>query len=235
MMTRFLIQGLLLALLLPGVARADGEPPSPVPANPATGKFLCDFCARPEAKDLEHCRLQANAGQGTAAVAAMAAPTGGDFTLDAASGPVDLASLRGQVVLIYFGYTLCPDICPTNLAMIATALKALTPEERERVRGLFVSVDPERDDPQRLALYAAYFHPNILGVTGTPEQVATAAGRYGAIYRRVDQNDSALGYLVDHSADTYVIDPEGRWVHTFPHATPATEILSFIRGLLAAP
>ena len=147
---------------------------------------------------------------------------------------MDLASLRGQVVLIYFGYTLCPDICPTNLAMIASALKALTPEERVRVTGLFVSVDPERDDPQRLALYGAYFHPNMLGVTGTPDQLAGAARLYGAVYRRVDQGDSSLGYMVDHSADTYVVDPEGRLVHTFPHTTPATAILSFIRGLLAS-
>lgn len=221
-MTKGWIKGVLLAVLLPSVALAD----------PEGGRFLCEFCARPEAKDLDHCKLQASAGQATGT---SAAPTGGDFTLEAASGPVDLASLRGQVVLIYFGYTLCPDICPTNLAMIATALKALTPEEQARVRGLFVSVDPERDDPQRLALYAAYFHPNILGVTGTPDQVAKAAQLYGVVFRRVDQGDSSLGYLVDHSADTYVVDPEGRWVHTFPHATPATEILAYIRGLLAAP
>ncbi len=221
-MTKGWIMGVLLAVQLPALVLAD----------PEGGRFFCEFCARPEAKDLEHCRLQASADLATTAAVA---PTGGDFTLDAASGPVDLASLRGQVVLIYFGYTLCPDICPTNLAMIATALKALTPEERSRVRGLFVSVDPERDDPQRLALYAAYFHPNILGVTGTPDQLAGAARLYGAVYRRVDQGDSSLGYLVDHSADTYVVDPEGRWVHTFPHATPATDILAYIRGLLAAP
>lgn len=227
MMTRHWFGALLMSLPLPGMALADGDPPTP-----QGSQFLCEFCARPEAKDLEHCKLQASADRATGTTAA---PTGGDFTLDEASGPVDLASLRGRVVLIYFGYTLCPDICPTNLAMIATALKALTPEERERVRGLFVSVDPERDDPQRLALYAAYFHPNILGVTGTPDQIAGTARLYGAVYRRVDQGDSSLGYLVDHSADTYVVDPEGRWIHTFAHATPATEILAYIRGLLAAP
>ncbi|MGB7552558.1 MAG: SCO family protein [Chromatiaceae bacterium] len=211
------------------MARAAPDPPEPVAGQPPPGPSLCEFCARPEAKDLEHCRLQEGMDRTTATVA----PQGGDFTLEAASGPVDLASLRGQVVLIYFGYTLCPDISPTNLAMIGRALKSMTPEERERVRGLFVSVDPERDDPQRLAQYAAYFHPNILGVTGNPEQVARAAELYGAIYRRVAQADSAMAYLVDHSADTYVVDTQGRWVHTFPHATPATEILAFIRGLLA--
>ncbi len=219
--------GLVTVLMLGGMAWAAVGPPDPDAGQPPPGRVLCEFCARPEAKDLEHCRLQEGMKPATVA------PQGGDFTLEAASGPVDLASLRGQVVLIYFGYTLCPDICPTNLAMIARALKDMTPEERERVRGLFVSVDPERDDPQRLAQYAAYFHPNILGVTGNPEQVARAAELYGAIYRRVAQADSAMAYLVDHSADTYVVDAQGRWVHTFPHATPATEILAFIRGLLA--
>ena len=101
-----------------------------------------------------------------------APPQGGDFTLDSVAGPVRLADLRGQVVLIYFGYTTCPDICPTNLAFLAAALRELTPDELQRVRVLFVSVDPERDDTPRLAVYAAYFHPNIQGVTGAPEQVA---------------------------------------------------------------
>lgn len=83
-------------------------------------------------------------------------------------------------------------------------------------------------------MYDTHFHPNILGVTGTPDQVAKTAQRYGIVFRRVDQGDSFLGYRVDHSAETYVVDPDGRWVHTFPHATPATAILSFIRGLLAS-
>ena len=161
-----------------------------------------------------------------------APPTGGDFILDAATGPVDLASLRGQVVLVYFGYTWCPDICPTNLAFIAMALRELTPDELARVRVLFVSVDPERDDLSRLAGYAAHFHPNILGVTGTAEQVARAAKLYGAAYRRTDQSDSAMGYLIDHSASTYVLDPSGHLARTLDHATAPTEILAAIRGLL---
>ena len=225
------MRGVVLWLTILSVGLADtGPPPAPSPAN--GGQALCEFCARPEAKDLEHCKLQARLGQ---PMTLSAAPTGGDFTLDSANGPVDLASLRGQVVLIYFGYTLCPDICPTNLAMIGAALKALTPEEQARVRGLFVSVDPPRDDLRRLAAYAAYFHPDILGVTGSPEQVANAARLYGAVYRRVDQGESSLGYMVDHSADTYVIDRQGRWVQTFPHATPPGDLLTKIRELLAAP
>lgn len=161
-----------------------------------------------------------------------APPLGGDFTLDSASGPVRLSEARGQVVLIYFGYTACPDICPTNLIYIANALRALQPAELERTRVLFVSVDPERDDPARLANYVAYFHPKIQGLTGTPEQVARVAKDYGAFYRRVDDTGSAMGYLVDHSAFTYVVDPSGRLVATLDHASPPETIRAAIRAAL---
>lgn len=163
-----------------------------------------------------------------------APPTGGDFILDSASGPVDLADLRGNVVLIYFGYTWCPDICPTNLVLIAGALKALTPDELERVQVLFVSVDPERDSAERLAEYSGYFHPKILGLTGTPEQIAAVAKLYGAAYRRTELADSAMGYAVDHSAYGHLVDPQGRLVRNLDHATPSAEIVAAIRNLLAA-
>ncbi len=164
-----------------------------------------------------------------------APPTGGAFRLASSAGTLALSDLRGKVVLIYFGYTWCPDICPTNLAFVAAALRALTPEELARVQVLFVSVDPERDDPQRLAEYSAYFHPQVRGVTGTPEQIAAAARLYGATYRRVDQPDSAMGYLVDHSAYTYLVAPDGHLARTLDHATPAPLITAAIRELLGGP
>jgi protein SCO1/2 len=175
----------------------------------------------------------APAGSRPAALHLAAPPTGGDFRLDSAAGTLDLADLRGQVVLIYFGYTWCPDICSTNLAFIAAALKELTPVEQARVQVLFVSVDPDRDDPKRLADYAAYFHPRIRGVTGTPGQLAAAARLYGAAYSRAAQADSAMGYVVDHSAYTYVVDRHGRLAGTLDHATPPAAIVSTIRTLLA--
>ncbi|NEV62785.1 SCO family protein [Thiorhodococcus minor] len=164
-----------------------------------------------------------------------ARPTGGDFELQSAQGPVRLADLRGQVVLIYFGYTACPDVCPTNLAFIANALKGLSEDRLKQVRVLFVSVDPERDDLARLASYTDYFHPRILGTTGSPEQVAEVADLYGAAYRKAPIADTAMGYLVDHSAYTYVVDQSGKLVETLDHATPPDEIRAAIRRLLGAP
>jgi protein SCO1/2 len=165
-------------------------------------------------------------------LALASAPTGGDFRLHGKGGPVALADFRGKVVLLYFGYTWCPDICPTNLAIIAQALKGLTPAERARVQVLFVSVDPARDDLNRLAEYAAYWDPAVLGITGSDAEVAAAARRYGAAYRRTEQSGSAMGYLVDHSASTYVIGPDGRLLETLVHATPPASVVASIRRAL---
>jgi protein SCO1/2 len=174
--------------------------------------------------------LTVSAGPGQQPMALAPVPTGGDFTLSSWQGRVDTRDLRGSVVLIYFGYTWCPDVCPTNLAFIANALKMLSPQDLEEVLVLFVGVDPERDTPERLKEYAGYFHPRVLGVTGTPEELAAVAGLYGAAYRRADGAGSAMGYMVDHSAYTYVLNPAGRLVRTLDHATAPAEILAAIRA-----
>ncbi|HIP53734.1 MAG TPA: SCO family protein [Chromatiales bacterium] len=160
------------------------------------------------------------------------APAGGDFVLRSAGGPIALKDLRGKVVVLYFGYTWCPDICPTSLGYLSAALEQLTPEELARVQPIFVSVDPERDNLERLEEYAAYFHISIIGVTGTPEEVAEVASRYGAAYRRSEQSDSAMGYVIDHSADLYLIDIHGRLVKTLPHGTPPAKLVQALRELL---
>ncbi len=160
------------------------------------------------------------------------APKGGDFQLQSADGPVSLKDYRGKVVVIYFGYTWCPDVCPTSLGMLSAALNELTGEELSRFQALFISVDPERDSVDRLKEYGAYFHPSILGITGTPEQLRQVAKQYGAAYRIVKQ-DSAAGYLVDHSADLYVVDRQGRLVEAIHHGTPPERILAVLRRYLS--
>ncbi len=158
-------------------------------------------------------------------------PQGGDFTLNSASGPVSLESLRGKVVVIYFGYTMCPDVCPTSLTLLSYALNKLSKDDLDQVRGLFISVDPDRDDLEHLQTYAAFFHPNIQGITGSSEQVAVVAKQYGAAYRQSKQ-DSAMGYVVDHSADLYVIDRQGKLLETVRHGAPPREILQVLRRAL---
>lgn len=164
-----------------------------------------------------------------------AAPAGGDFTLQAAGGPVALQDFRGKVVLVYFGYTYCPDICPTSLAATAEGLKLLTPEELARVAVIFVSVDPERDTPARLKEYAEFFHPAIVGVTGTPEEVAAIARRYGVFYARQPVETAGGGYVVDHTADTYIVAADGRLDGKIAHASPADQVAAEIRKRLTKP
>lgn len=154
---------------------------------------------------------------------------GGDFTLTAADGPVSLKDYRGKLVLVYFGYAYCPDICPTSLAATAAGLNLLTPEEAAQVAVIFISVDPERDTPARLKEYAAFFHPTMIGVTGTPENLAEIAKRYGAFYARQKVDTAGGGYVVDHTADTYVVGRAGQLLTKIPHGAAADLVAKEIR------
>jgi protein SCO1/2 len=161
-----------------------------------------------------------------------ALPPGGDFTLQSAAGPVSLQDYRGKLVLLYFGYTYCPDVCPTSLAATAEGLKLLAPEELARVAMLFVSVDPERDTPARLKEYAEFFHPLIVGATAAPPVVDEVARRYGVFYAKQKVDTAGDGYVVDHTSDTYVITPDGRLVARIAHGTPPDQVAAAIRKYL---
>ncbi len=160
-----------------------------------------------------------------------AKPTGGDFTVEILNDDLSLHDLRGKVVLLYFGYTQCPDICPTSLALMSQALNQLNKEELTKVNGLFVSVDPDRDNTVRLEEYTHYFHPNIIGATAEKEEIDKITKMYGAAYRMV-KSDSAIGYIVDHSSYTYIIDKKGRLRYTLEHGTNADKIVKVVRELL---
>lgn len=158
-------------------------------------------------------------------------PAGADFHLQSADGSVDSKNYRGLVLLIYFGYTNCPDVCPASLAAGGQALNALKPEERKRVKLLMVSVDPERDSLQHLKEYTAFFHGEMVGVTGTPAEIAALAKAYGAGYSK--QAPKADGsYAVDHTVSTYVIDPQGRLAAVLDLGVSTEKLVSTIRGLL---
>ena len=159
------------------------------------------------------------------------APKGGDFELTSYKGPISLKQLRGKVVALYFGYTQCPDICPTSLGYLSLALGQLSPGELAEFQGLFVSVDPKRDTLQRLKDYGEYFHPAILGITGSVDEIDDVVKKYGAAYQ-VTQSNSQMGYIVDHSADTYLIDRQGKLRTVLPHGTAPADVLAEIRKLL---
>jgi protein SCO1/2 len=156
---------------------------------------------------------------------------GSDFTLMSAGGPVSLHDFSDKIVLLYFGYTYCPDVCPTSLTLIAQALKTLPPDERSRVQTIFVSVDPARDTPEKLRDYVAFFDPGMIGVTGSAAGIAATARSFG-VYYAAQPADANGRYSVDHSAFTLLIDGDGNIVARLPHATMPAEIASRVRAEL---
>ncbi|TNF55958.1 MAG: SCO family protein [Gammaproteobacteria bacterium] len=143
-----------------------------------------------------------------------------------------LEDFRGKVVVLFFGYTHCPDVCPTTLSDVAMALRQLPPEQAARVQVLFVSVDPERDTAEMLSQYVPYFHPDFLGLLGSQDEVAAAAKEFRIVYRK-HVEEGATGYLVDHTAGSYMLDAEGNLRLFLPFAQPAPDIAHDLGLLLA--
>lgn len=142
---------------------------------------------------------------------------GGSFELTAAGDrTVTDRDFRGKALIVYFGYTFCPDICPTSLIQVADGIDLLPESERPKVAAIFVSVDPARDTPAALAEYVAHFHPQIVGLSGTEDRVARAARAYHVFYKRVE-GQGAAEYLMDHTTLIYLMGPDGRYVRSFPH------------------
>ena len=140
---------------------------------------------------------------------------------------------RGRFQLLTFGYTFCPDICPTTLVDMAGILKQLG-ERAERLQAIFISVDPERDTPQQLKTYTAFFDARILGLSGSPELVKRAAQNYKVRYAKVYPSDGDKShYSVDHSAGMYLLGPDGEFLRKYPYGKPVTEIAEEIGGLIA--
>ncbi|HEY7655522.1 MAG TPA: SCO family protein [Burkholderiales bacterium] len=146
--------------------------------------------------------------------------------------PRTLADFRGKVVTVFFGFTHCPDVCPTTLAEMAQVVKALGPDG-DRVQVLFVTVDPERDTQQVLARYVPAFHPGFLGLYGDAEATARAAKAFKIYYQKQPAKDGH--YSVDHSAGTYILDREGRLRLFAGYGTGAPALLHDIRLLLGKP
>jgi protein SCO1/2 len=137
---------------------------------------------------------------------------GGPFTLEDGNGkPVTYRDFRGKYMLVYFGYTFCPDVCPTTLTAVADAMDKLGPEAA-RIQPVFVTVDPKRDTPQVVKQYAAAFGPNIEGLTGSAEQIATIAKEYRVYYAEHRAGPGPNDYSMDHSSVLYLMGPDGGFV-----------------------
>jgi protein SCO1/2 len=157
---------------------------------------------------------------------------GGPFTLQDGSGkPVTDRDFRGKYMLVYFGYTFCPDVCPTTLTAVADAMDKLGPAAA-RIQPLFITVDPKRDTPAVVKQYAAAFGPSIEGLTGTPDEIAKAAKEYRVYYAEHRTGPGPDDYSMDHSSVLYLMSPDGTFVAPVRADQSGEEIAANLKKLM---
>jgi protein SCO1/2 len=155
-----------------------------------------------------------------------------DLTLTTQDGkPFKLSAEQGKVVALWFGYTFCPDVCPTTLVELTQARQQLG-KNADRLRIVFVTVDPERDTPERLREYVKAFGGNFIAATGTPERLAQARKAYGVVAEKRVVKGTSAAYLIDHSAFVYVVDPAGRLRLMFPFGMSVEDMVHDFKLLL---
>ncbi len=157
---------------------------------------------------------------------------GGPFQLtDHLGKRVTDKDFRGRYMLVMFGFTFCPDVCPSGLQVMSAALDKLG-KKGEKITPIFISVDTERDTPAQLAQYVPSFHPRLIGLTGTPQEVDAAAKAYRVYYKKVRDEKSSAAYTIDHTALIYLMGPDGAYVAHFSHAAGVDVIAERLGKLL---
>ena len=155
-----------------------------------------------------------------------------DFVLTDQTGEAfALSELEGQWILLNYGYTSCPDVCPATLAVLGRVQKLLE-EDAEQVQMVFVTVDPDRDTPAKMGEYVNHFGQGTIALTGTADEIAAAAAPYGVRYARVDLPDSAIGYAMNHTAFVYVINPDFEWFMVYPFGITPDAIVADLQFLM---
>lgn len=178
--------------------------------------------------------LQQNSRSGASMIGQAA--IGGPFELlDQNGNTITDSDLRGSYMLVFFGYTYCPDFCPQTLLTVTTALDLLeqeAPTKAEQVVPVFITIDPERDTVEAMAAYAQHFHERLLALTGTAEQIEAAAQAYRVYYRKAE--DSSLNdYLMDHSTFVFLMGPEGDYITHYSHSTTPEEMAASLEEEVA--
>jgi protein SCO1/2 len=157
---------------------------------------------------------------------------GGDFEIPSTKGTFKLKDYRGKVVVLYFGYRYCPDVCPTTLSVLSNMYHSLSAEEREQVQVLFISVDTQRDSIDRLAKYIVYFQKDFIAATSTEEHIQKIASMYGVRYKIHQPKVGKKNYSVDHSTQAYVIGKDGKFVEYIAHGEGVEAIKNRIKPYL---
>jgi protein SCO1/2 len=160
------------------------------------------------------------------------AQIGGPFSLlDHTGRQVTEKDFRGRHMLVFFGFTFCPDVCPAGLQVMAEALDRIG-AKAERVTPLFITIDPERDTPGRLAQYVQSFHPRLVGLTGTPDEIRAVASVYRVFHKKVRDEKSSAEYTMEHTSIIYLMDPAGEFLTHFTHATPVSTLAAALARVL---
>jgi protein SCO1/2 len=171
-------------------------------------------------------------GQGPAVQTSGKALIGGPFTLVGRDGkPVTDQAFRGKYMMVFFGFTHCPDICPAELQVMAAALDELGPKANEIIP-IFITLDPERDTPMVVSDYVTNFSPRFVGLTGSSEQIAAAAKAYRVVYSKFQQDNSSSDYSIDHSAFVYLMGKDGEYITHFAYGTPLSQMTETLRRYL---
>jgi protein SCO1/2 len=155
-------------------------------------------------------------------------PTGGNFTLTSPIGKVSLSDFSGKLVLLYFGFLSCPDVCPTTLSLYTQALKKLDKQTTEKIVFLFINVDPERDTIDALKKYTSFFDSSIIPLTGSLEEIQKVAKQYGVSFIKVPIQ-SEMKYTIDHTASILLIDSTGKILDYLPHGSNTGQIIDSIQ------
>jgi protein SCO1/2 len=154
------------------------------------------------------------------------------FNVSSSQGELTKDSFKGKVLAVYFGYTYCPDVCPTSLSSLAQALKTFSKEKQDDFKGLFISVDPDRDTIENLDKYGKYFHRNFTGGTSDKENIDDITKRYGTFYQKVNLENSQMGYSVSHTSYIYLFDREGKLVKKVEHFSDPSHIKKVLEKIL---
>jgi protein SCO1/2 len=157
---------------------------------------------------------------------------GGPFVLTDQNGKqVTDKDFRGRFMLVYFGFTFCPDVCPSALQVMAAALDKLGPKAA-KITPIFITIDPERDTPDKMAQYVQSFDPRLVGLTGTPDEIAAVTKEYRVYAKKVDDPKSTAGYTMDHSSIIYVMGPDGSYRTHFTHTTNVDAMAAHLAKML---
>ncbi|HJE03724.1 hypothetical protein AAX26_00044 [Aliarcobacter thereius] len=146
------------------------------------------------------------------------------FTLDTVDGQITKDDFKSKVLAVYFGYTFCPDVCPTSLSALAQAINELEEQNKDEILGLFISVDPNRDKLENLKEYAKYFHKNFIGASSTKENIDDIIKRYASNYEYIYLKGSAIDYSVAHTSYIYIFDKDGKFVEKIDHFSDVEKI-----------